>query len=208
MKIERVKVSDLLTDPSNARTHSSKNLDAIKASFLKFGQQKPIVVNKDGVVIAGNGGLIAARELGWEHINAVRSELGKVEQTAYAIADNRTSDLSDWDRDVLGDTLQSLREDSWDLNDLGFDAAESLLFIGDDKNIVTNEDDEWSGLPDYEQYDPCHRRIVVSFEDDESVDDFFARIEQKFTDKTKSIWHPEKIREVNAHEWVPENDEA
>ena len=133
MKIERVKVSDLLPDPSNARQHSTKNLDAIKASLLKFSQQKPIVINKEGIVIAGNGTLIAAKELGWSEIKCVRSELGKVEQTAYAVADNRSAELASWDMDVLGDTLQSLREDDWDLEDLGFDVGDLEEFDFDDE---------------------------------------------------------------------------
>lgn len=120
MFIKSLRIDGVLLDPSNARQHSIKNLDAIKASLKKFGQQKPIVVNSNNIVIAGNGTLIAAKELGWTEIKAVQTELGNVEQTAFAIADNRTTDLSSWDFDVLGDTLQSLREDDWNLDDLGF----------------------------------------------------------------------------------------
>jgi len=143
MKIEVLSVDQLLNDPSNARQHSTKNLDAIKASLLKFGQQKPIVINKEGIVIAGNGTLIAAKELGWSEIKCVRSELGKVEQTAYAIADNRTAELATWDMDILGDTLQSLREDDWDLEDLGFDVGD-LGFVDDvdDSPIFNNNIDD------------------------------------------------------------------
>jgi len=143
MKIEVLSVDQLLNDPSNARQHSTKNLDAIKASLLKFGQQKPIVINKEGIVIAGNGTLIAAKELGWSEIKCVRSELGKVEQTAYAIADNRTAELTTWDMDILGDTLQSLREDDWDLEDLGFDVGD-LGFVDDvdDSPIFNNNIDD------------------------------------------------------------------
>ena len=58
MKIERVKVASLLSDPSNSRQHSAKNLDAIKASLKKFEQVEPLIVRKaDNVVIGGNGRL-------------------------------------------------------------------------------------------------------------------------------------------------------
>lgn len=72
MQIEEVAIASLAFDPSNARKHSVKNLDAIKGSLAKFGQQKPIVIS-NGVVVAGNGTLEAARSLGWESIRAVTS---------------------------------------------------------------------------------------------------------------------------------------
>lgn len=131
MKIEHLGIGELHQDPSNARRHSNKNLDAIKASLTKFGQQKPIVINSQNIVIAGNGTLLAARELEWTSLNCVRSTLGNVEQVGYAISDNRTTDLSDWDTDVLGNTLQSLREDDWDLGELGFDDIDQGKFLGD-----------------------------------------------------------------------------
>ena len=60
MKTEKANVADLMLDPSNVRKHSAENLNAIKASLAKFGQQKPIVADKKGVVVAGNGQLMAA----------------------------------------------------------------------------------------------------------------------------------------------------
>ncbi len=63
MKTEKANVADLMLDPSNVRKHSAENLNAIKASLAKFGQQKPIVADKKGVVVAGNGQLMAAKAL-------------------------------------------------------------------------------------------------------------------------------------------------
>jgi len=123
MKIESVSISSLVFDPSNARKHDQKNLDAIKGSLVKFKQQKPIVIGADNVVLAGNGTLEVARSLGWTHIDAVRSELAGVQATAYAIADNRTSELATWDYTVLGETLHALREIDFDLSGIGFDTS-------------------------------------------------------------------------------------
>ena len=66
MNIEETKIEDLHFDPANVRKHDEKNLEAIKSSLLRFGQQKPIVVDGKGIVIAGNGTLTAAKALGWE----------------------------------------------------------------------------------------------------------------------------------------------
>ena len=64
MKYETVTVASLMLDPANVRKHDHKNIDAIKASYARFGQQKPIVVDGDGIVRDGNGQLMAAKALG------------------------------------------------------------------------------------------------------------------------------------------------
>jgi hypothetical protein len=110
METERLPIDSLREDPANARMHSQHNLDAIKGSLDRFGQQKPIVVDEDNVVRAGNGTLLAAQALGWEEISVVRSNLVGPEMTAYAIADNRTAELGEWNRVALAQTLEHLGE--------------------------------------------------------------------------------------------------
>ena len=122
LEVERVEVSSLVKDPANVRRHSEKNLEAIKGSLARFGQQKPIVVGADGVVIAGNGTLAAAQSLGWSMIDIVRSPLTGSEATAYAIADNRTAELAEWDEDALAQQLAALSiEDEELASATGFD---------------------------------------------------------------------------------------
>jgi ParB-like chromosome segregation protein Spo0J len=133
MEIERISVADLSLDPSNVRKHSRRNLDAIKASLRKFGQQKPIVVDAKGIVLAGNGTLTAAQELGWTDIDIIRTELAGVEATAFAIADNRTAELAEWD-DNLGDVLQSLASDGYDLSQIGFDQSDLDALMGESES--------------------------------------------------------------------------
>ncbi len=123
MQIDRIKISELSLDPANVRKHDRKNLDAIKASLRKFGQQKPIVVDAKGIVIAGNGTITAAQELGWTEIAAYRTTLTGVEATAFAIADNRTAELAEWD-DKLADVLKSLAAAGQNLDDLGFEKTD------------------------------------------------------------------------------------
>ena len=122
LEVERVEVSSLVKDPANVRRHSEKNLEAIKGSLARFGQQKPIVVGADGVVIAGNGTLAAAQSLGWSMIDIVRSPLTGSEATAYAIADNRTAELAEWDEGALAQQLAALSiEDEELASATGFD---------------------------------------------------------------------------------------
>jgi hypothetical protein len=117
MKYETVKVADLSNDPANARKHGEKNIATIVASLRRFGQQKPIVVDSSGVVRAGNGTLEAARQLGWDTIEIQRTELTSSDAIAYAIADNRTSELAEWDDDILAAQLQGLLTEDEELLD-------------------------------------------------------------------------------------------
>jgi ParB-like chromosome segregation protein Spo0J len=129
MKLISLPIDQLFFDPANARKHGSRNLDAIKASLKKFGQQKPIVVDPNNTVLAGNGTLRAAYELGWAHIQCVRSSLKAGEAMAYAVADNRTAELAEWDLERLAKTLNAVEAESAagggaQLWSTGFDRAE------------------------------------------------------------------------------------
>ena len=83
------------------------NVAAIAESLSRWGQVKPIVVSSDGQILAGNHTHAAAVTLGWTEIAAVSLPVHSedVEAVALAIADNRTSDLSRWENDLLADLL-------------------------------------------------------------------------------------------------------
>jgi DNA modification methylase len=103
-----VPIDSLQLDPANLRTHGPRSIEGVAKSLERFGQTKPIVVDAAGVVIAGNGTLEAARRLGWTRLAVVRADLVGEERTAYAIADNRTAELSAWDEDALRAALGSM----------------------------------------------------------------------------------------------------
>lgn len=114
-----VDINALVPDPQNARDHDERNIDAIKTSLEKFGQQKPIVVNSENVIIAGNGTWAAAKELGWKFIAAVEYD-GDGEEDGFALADNRTGELARWNHEVLASKLKSLSEEGFDIERLGW----------------------------------------------------------------------------------------
>lgn len=129
MEVTRRLISDLTLDPKNARKHSQKNLDAIAASLRKFGQRKPIVISNKGVILAGNGTVEAAKALGWDHIDVAVAPSDWDENTAkaYALADNRTAELADWDQIVLAETLLELADADFNIEELGFEMPESEI---------------------------------------------------------------------------------
>ena len=125
MTVEDVPVEELHFDPANVRKHPEENLAQIRASLARFGQQKPIVVGQGNVVIAGNGFLTAAKSLGWRTVKVVRTNLAGSEATAYAIADNRTAELAEWDEAALQQQLAAIAIDDEELlAATGFDEKE------------------------------------------------------------------------------------
>ncbi len=136
MAVEVVEVALLQFDPENARKHAERDLTAIKTSLKRFGQQRPILIDKAGVVRAGNGTLAAAKMLGWQTIAAVRTELEDAEAVAYSIADNRTAELSAWDKDVLWSNLDAIQSfDPALLAAAGFTEAEMEAFAPSDEEV-------------------------------------------------------------------------
>ena len=131
MKYETATIASLMLDPANVRTHDSKNLEAIKASLARFGQQTPIVVNSKGIVVAGNARLMAAKMLNWSSVEIVRTDLEGAEAIAYAIADNRTAELAGWDEAALAQQLAALQINDEELaNIAGFTDAEIEAMTG------------------------------------------------------------------------------
>ena len=111
LRIETVCLDRLKLDPRNCRAHGERNSMAVQNSLRRFGQQKPVVIDADNVVIAGNATVAAARQLGWTSIAAVRTSLQGPDKTAYAITDNRSGELASWDIDNLEAALAALEGD-------------------------------------------------------------------------------------------------
>lgn len=118
-------------------------MDAITASLRRFGMRQPIVVQKSGdsmIVRAGNGRLAVAKQLGWTHLPAVVYEEKDDEAVAYAIADNRTAELAEWDWEALTEAFEDIGEPEL-LSSIGFSEKElSFLTIGSSTSSLTDEE--------------------------------------------------------------------
>ena len=142
LRLETVLISSLSLDPSNARKHDAKNLASIAGSLKLFGQRKPIVVTAGNVVVAGNGTLEAAKSLGWSEIDVVRIPIDWTPEMvkAYALADNRTAELAEWDAKVLADQLVELDAVGWDVSEFGFEPINPTGDLDDDNPLSFDED--------------------------------------------------------------------
>lgn len=194
MQIENLQIKDLVSDPDNVRVHSEQNLDAIKQSLKRFEQQKPIVIDSNNVVVAGNGTLQAAISLGWKEIKAVRlpASFTDAEKKAFAIADNRTAELAQWDTAELDRQILELNELGFDPKTIGFTSkdVENILRIAEAKTTgVTDVFAEWQGMPEFVQTDKRSEfRTVIHFPTEKDADEFFALIDRP---KKNAMWWPE-----------------
>jgi hypothetical protein len=129
-------IADLLPDPRNARKHNPRNIGTIVDSMQSVGASRSIVIDEAGVILAGNGAVEAAGEAGITKVQVVdadgetiiavrRTGLTEEQKRKLAIADNRTSDLSEWDAVRLLAEIES----GLDMQSLGFteDELDSLL---------------------------------------------------------------------------------
>jgi hypothetical protein len=126
----KIPIGMLTLDPDNARDHNEQNIESIKSSLDDFGQRKCIVVKKsDMSVIAGNGTVTSAKQLGWTHIAALVTDDDEVTAAAYALADNRTGELATWNYDRLIKTMSALHKGGFDLIKLGWTGDETRMMM-------------------------------------------------------------------------------
>jgi ParB-like chromosome segregation protein Spo0J len=130
----------LNADPDNTVTHDSKSIAAIQRSLKRFGQDQPLVVQEEGMIVRkGNGRLAAAMELGWTHVAAVVVSEGNLAAVARSIADNRSGEFRNWDYTKLVDLLRELKEGGQDTEAVGWNASQLESLIqqhGDTPDLV------------------------------------------------------------------------
>jgi DNA modification methylase len=124
-RIEQWSLDRLIAYARNPRTHSAEQVAQIAASIIEFGWTNPVLVSRDGEVIAGHGRLEAARKLGLETVPVVvLDHLTDAQRRAYVIADNKLALNAGWNEELLAAELHALNGDGFDLALTGFDGAE------------------------------------------------------------------------------------
>lgn len=196
MKVVYKNIDDLIPYVNNTRTHSEHQVEQIASSIKEFGFTNPILVDEDGGVIAGHGRIMAARKLHLGAIPTVQLEgLTPAQKKAYIIADNKIALNAGWDDRILKLEMKTLEELNFDATLTGFEQGEITNLFLDIEEGKTDPDEEWVGMPEFEQEDAnSFRKIIVHFECESDAQEFARLLGQEITDKTKSIWHPKKER--------------
>lgn len=123
LKIEYLPVGAIKPYEKNARKHAETDLNAIKASITETGFNDPIGVwGSDNIIVEGHGRLMAAKELGMETVPVIHLDhLTDEQRRAYALAHNKTAELSEWDFDVLAAEIADIND--IDMSEFGFDMS-------------------------------------------------------------------------------------
>lgn len=122
--IELRKLDDIRPYERNPRINDHA-VEAVAASLAEFGFRQPIVVDADGVIIAGHTRWKAAKQLGLAKVPVhVATDLSPEQARAYRLADNKTGELAEWDLEILPIELNELREGGFDMDVLAFDEEE------------------------------------------------------------------------------------
>ena len=190
----------------NSHVHSERQIDQIVNSIREFGFTIPVLVDEKSMLIAGHGRVMAAHKMGLAEIPVmVATGWTDQQKRAYVIADNKLTENSTWDEELLKSEIKQLEFEEYNLDFLGFDVDELTNLFLDKEFGKTDALEEWTDLPEYEGLDPCYKKVVVNFDDEESFNKFFEVVGQDHTEKTKSIWFPEKEkRNLKDLEWADE----
>lgn len=157
MNVVEIAVDDLREYEYNPRNNENA-VEAVAESIKQFGFKVPIVIDADNVIVAGHTRLKAAKLLGMDAVPCViADDLNEEQIKAFRLADNKTSELAEWDFDLLDKELAELSQ--MDMSLFGFE--------DDTADEMTEE--EHQPKPEIEftkSVDEKHNYIVLYFENE------------------------------------------
>jgi DNA modification methylase len=128
--IHKWPISRLLAYEKNARQHSDAQIATIVASIKEWGWTMPILVDEDGLIIAGHGRLAAAQQLGLKAVPVIIARgLTEVQKRAYRLADNAIPEQATWNLPLLKMELNDIASLGYDMPLLGFEEYQLVQFM-------------------------------------------------------------------------------
>lgn len=148
--VERRAIDALVPFARNARTHSDEQVAQIAASIREWGWTMPVLIDAEGMIIAGHGRVAAARKLGLTHVPVlVADQWSEAQKRAYVLADNKLALNAGWDDQLLAVELSDLQDMGFDPALAGFSAHELAAALGEP--APKTDDDADSPLDEQKQ---------------------------------------------------------
>ena len=131
LEVAYVATTDLIPYANNPRTHSDQQVAQVAASIQEFGFNNPILIDEHNSIIAGHGRLAAAQKLNMNTVPTILLEgLSEAQRKAYIIADNKLTENSAWDYELLEIEIDRLKEFDLNLDLTGFEPQELQDILG------------------------------------------------------------------------------
>lgn len=142
MKIEQLEIDKIIPYENNAKLHPQEQIEQIKKSIQEFGNNDPIAIDKNNIVIEGHGRLLALKELGYKNVEVIRlGHLTEEQRKAYTLIHNKLTMNTDFDLDILAAELENIID--IDMSDFDFD-----IQIEDIESEEVEEDDYDVSIPE------------------------------------------------------------
>ena len=154
MEIIEMDISEIKPYKDNPREISQEAVKKVKNSISEFGNNQPIVVDQNNVIVVGHTRWKALKQLNKTKAFVIKKNFDKNKAIAYRIMDNRSGAESQWDKQLLMSELQVLKDDKFDLDLTGFDALE-LKDIMLDKDLFEPTDKDDQGKLDQDTKEIC-----------------------------------------------------
>lgn len=183
MDVEMLAVDQLIPYENNPR-HNDHAVEHVKNSIKEFGFKVPIIIDKDNIIVAGHTRLKASKELGLDVVPVIRAnDLSDDQINAYRLADNKTSELAEWDFDALEAELGTI---DIDMGEFGF--GELLPDIDIDGIFEDHVPDVENDQPDEDQLVWGDKKVELTEEDMEWLDNMYFEFEVMGTGGTFIEW--------------------
>jgi ParB-like chromosome segregation protein Spo0J len=154
MEIIEMDISEIKPYKDNPREISQEAVKKVKNSISEFGNNQPIVIDQNNVIVVGHTRWKALKQLNKTKAYVIKKNFDKNKAVAYRIMDNRSGAESKWDKQLLMSELQVLKDNKFDLDLTGFDALE-LKDIILDKDLFEPTDKDDQGKLDQDTKEIC-----------------------------------------------------
>ena len=124
MKIEEVNIEEIKPYKNNPREIPMESVQKVMNSIREFGNNQPIVVDKDNIIVVGHTRWKALKQLGEKKAYIVKKDFTKNNAMAYRIMDNRSGEESKWENKLLAEELNILKDSAFNLDFTGFNLTE------------------------------------------------------------------------------------
>lgn len=144
IEITMRKIEELTPYENNSRNNDMA-VDAVAESIKQFGFKNPVIIDKDGVIVAGHTRYKAAKKLGITDIPCISAnDLSDEQIKAFRLADNKTAELAEWDEDLLGKEMSGI---------INIDMSQFGFSVGEDELGEEVQDDKYTLKVDIPQYE-------------------------------------------------------